>query len=114
MDIIEHRAEVAGIETFWRQGGAARVLYVHGNPNNSDLWLPFLARAGGVAMDLPGYGRSAKPAQFDYSIGGYADWLAELSAGAHGEAALPCIEPQMGGACGNGAGGDTAGTLARG
>ena len=75
MDIIEHRAEVAGIETFWRQAGDARVLYVHGNPNNSDLWLPFLERTGGVAMDLPGFGRSAKPASFDYSIDGYGRWL---------------------------------------
>ena len=80
MDIIEHRAEVAGIETFWRQAGGAPILYVHGNPNSSDLWLPFLERAGGVAMDLPGYGRSAKPAQFDYSIEGYADWLAAFVA----------------------------------
>jgi pimeloyl-ACP methyl ester carboxylesterase len=75
VDIIEHRAEVAGIETFWRDAGDARILYVHGNPNNSDLWLPFLERTGGVAMDLPGFGRTAKPAQFDYSIEGYAAWL---------------------------------------
>jgi pimeloyl-ACP methyl ester carboxylesterase len=75
VDIIEHRAEVAGIETFWRQAGDAPILYVHGNPNNSDLWLPFLGRTGGVAMDLPGFGRSAKPANFDYSIGGYGAWL---------------------------------------
>ena len=75
MDIIEHRAEVAGIETFWRQAGEAPILYVHGNPNNSDLWMPFVERAGGVAMDLPGYGRSAKPADFDYSIEGYGRWL---------------------------------------
>ena len=76
MDIIEHRSEIAGIETFWRQAGDARILYVHGNPNNSDLWVPFLERTGGVAMDLPGFGRSAKPAEFDYSIAGYGDWLA--------------------------------------
>ena len=75
MDIIEHRAEVEGIETFWRQAGDAPILYVHGNPNNSDLMLPFLERTGGVAMDLPGFGRSAKPAHFDYSIGGYGAWL---------------------------------------
>ena len=75
MDIIEHRAEVAGIETFWRQAGDAPILYVHGNPNNSDLWLPFLQRTGGVAMDLPGFGRSAKPAEFPYSIEGYGSWL---------------------------------------
>lgn len=76
MDIIEHRAEVAGIEAFWRQAGDAHILYVHGNPNNSDLWVPFLERTGGVAVDLPGFGRSAKPAQFDYSIDGYGAWLA--------------------------------------
>jgi pimeloyl-ACP methyl ester carboxylesterase len=75
VDIIEHRAEVAGIETFWRQAGDAPILYVHGNPNSSDLWVPFLERAGGVAMDLPGFGRSAKPADFDYSIEGYGEWL---------------------------------------
>jgi len=78
VDIIEHRSEVAGIETFWRQAGDAPILYVHGNPNNSDLWLPFLERTGGVAMDLPGFGRSAKPAQFNYTIAGYADWLDSL------------------------------------
>jgi pimeloyl-ACP methyl ester carboxylesterase len=75
VDIIEHRAEVAGIETFWRKAGDATILYVHGNPNNSDLWLPFLERTGGVAMDLPGFGRTAKPAHFDYSIDGYGNWL---------------------------------------
>jgi pimeloyl-ACP methyl ester carboxylesterase len=75
VDIIEHRAEVEGIETFWRQAGDAPILYVHGNPNNSDLWVPFLERTGGVAMDLPGFGRSAKPAHFDYSIDGYGSWL---------------------------------------
>ncbi len=75
MDIIDHRAEVEGIETFWRQAGDAPILYVHGNPNNSDLMLPFLERTGGVAMDLPGFGRSAKPAHFDYSIDGYGAWL---------------------------------------
>ena len=75
MDIIEHRAEIAGIDTFWHQAGDARILYVHGNPNPSDLWLPFLERTGGVAMDLPGFGRSAKPGHFDYSIDGYGGWL---------------------------------------
>jgi len=75
VDIIDHRAEVAGIETFWRQAGDAPILYVHGNPNNSDLWMPFLERTGGVAMDLPGFGRSAKPADFNYSIEGYGEWL---------------------------------------
>ena len=44
-------------------------------PDSSELWTPFLERAGGVAPDLPGFGRSAKRGDLDYSIEGYADWL---------------------------------------
>jgi pimeloyl-ACP methyl ester carboxylesterase len=77
--VQDQRGEVAGLETFWREaparGDHAPVLYVHGNPTNSDDWVPFLERTGGLAPDLPGFGRSAKPAQFDYSIEGYSDWL---------------------------------------
>jgi len=69
--------EIAGVPLFWRKapappGGAAPVLYVHGSPTNSDDFLPFLERTGGLAPDLPGFGRSGKPAGFDYSIPGYA------------------------------------------
>jgi pimeloyl-ACP methyl ester carboxylesterase len=50
-------------------------LYVHGVPTNSDDYLDFLARTGGFAPDLPGFGRSAKPAHFPYSIQGFCDVL---------------------------------------
>ena len=81
----ERRAEIGGIEVFWREApaadGGAPVVYVHGVPTNSDDWLPFLEKTGGLAVDLPGFGRSAKPADFPYSIAGYAGfldgWLAE-------------------------------------
>ena len=70
---------IAGVETFWRQSnppaGSAPALFIHGVPTNSDIWLPFLGAAGGVAPDLPGFGRSGKPADFDYSIGGYDRFL---------------------------------------
>ncbi|MDQ4042064.1 MAG: alpha/beta hydrolase [Actinomycetota bacterium] len=75
MEIRDRREDVAGIETFWREADGAPVLYVHGNPTHSGDWLPFLERTGGAAIDLPGFGRSGKPADFDYSIGGYAGWL---------------------------------------
>lgn len=82
MEIRERRAQVAGIETFWREAPAAAgqtpVLYVHGVPTNGDDWLPFLERSGGVALDLPGFGRSGKPASFDYSIAGYGAWLEQF------------------------------------
>jgi len=53
----------------------APVLYVHGVPNGSEMWRPFLERTGGFAPDLPGFGRSAKPAAFDYSIAGFERFL---------------------------------------
>jgi pimeloyl-ACP methyl ester carboxylesterase len=59
----------------WRSAGDAPALYVHGVPTASWDWLPFLERTGGIAPDLPGFGRSAKPADFDYSIPGYDRFL---------------------------------------
>jgi pimeloyl-ACP methyl ester carboxylesterase len=77
--VTDNRAEVAGIEIFWREApspeGRPPVLYVHGNPTNSDDWIAFLERTGGLAPDLPGFGRSGKPAHFDYSIEGYTGAL---------------------------------------
>lgn len=85
--MIEHQQEVGGVEVFWREApaldgdDATPVVYVHGVPTHSDDWLPFLDRTGGRALDLPGFGRSGKPADFPYSIEGYAAfldrWLAE-------------------------------------
>jgi pimeloyl-ACP methyl ester carboxylesterase len=73
--ISEERAEVAGLEVHWRAAGDAPILYLHGVPTGSFDWIPFLERIGGIAPDLPGFGRSAKPADFDYSIPGYDRFL---------------------------------------
>jgi len=75
VEVVERRTEVEGIEVHWRQAGDAPILYVHGVPTASWDWLSFLERTGGVAPDLPGFGRSAKPAEFDYSIAGYDRFL---------------------------------------
>jgi pimeloyl-ACP methyl ester carboxylesterase len=56
-------------------GGEPPVLYLHGVPDAAEMWEPFLERTGGLAPDLPGFGRSAKRGDFDYSIGGYDAWL---------------------------------------
>lgn len=74
----EHREDIGGVPVFWRSapGDRSPVLYVHGVPTSSDLWKPFLARTGGLAPDLPGFGRSAKRADGDYTIGGYRRFLA--------------------------------------
>jgi pimeloyl-ACP methyl ester carboxylesterase len=87
--VSDHTDDLSGLPVFWRSApppnsassaapasaDGATPLYLHGVPTNSDDWLPFLERTGGLAPDLPGFGRSGKPGHFDYSIAGYADFL---------------------------------------
>ncbi len=84
VEAIERTATVAGVECHWWEAPARTpVLYLHGVPNTGGMWEPFLARTGGLAPDLPGFGASGKPGDFDHSIEGYADWLGEFIS-AHG------------------------------
>jgi pimeloyl-ACP methyl ester carboxylesterase len=75
VEVAERVVDVSGLEVSHRRAGEAPVLYVHGVPTASWDWIPFLERTGGVAPDLPGFGRSAKPGDFDYSIAGYDRFL---------------------------------------
>jgi pimeloyl-ACP methyl ester carboxylesterase len=78
LEVAERSNEVAGLQVHWLEGPAdtaGPVLYVHGVPTASWQWLPFIERSGGLAPDLPGFGRSAKPGDFDYSIAGYGRFL---------------------------------------
>jgi pimeloyl-ACP methyl ester carboxylesterase len=67
----------AGEPVSWRSapGEGLPTLYVHGVPNSSLMWLAFLARTGGIALDLPGFGDSVKAGTFPYSIAGYDGYL---------------------------------------
>ena len=55
-------------------------MFVHGNPGSASDWSALLTAVGAVgravAMDMPGYGRSDKPVDFDYTVDGYARHLA--------------------------------------
>jgi pimeloyl-ACP methyl ester carboxylesterase len=78
---IEERTEpIGGIPVFWRAAPHDRtpIVWVHGVPMSSYLWRPFLSRCGGIAPDLPGFGRSGKRADLDYSIEGYRRFLGEF------------------------------------
>jgi pimeloyl-ACP methyl ester carboxylesterase len=74
-EVSDHTAKIGGLPVFWRSApsaeGAAPVLYLHGVPSNSDEWLPFLELTGGLAPDLPGFGRSGKPGSLSYTIAEY-------------------------------------------
>ncbi|HEV7527749.1 MAG TPA: alpha/beta hydrolase [Solirubrobacteraceae bacterium] len=93
-EATDHEGEIDGRPVFWRgaslAGGAngasaaspgagaaetAVPLYVHGVPDSSDMWLAFLARSGGLAPDLPGFGRSGKPGSLRFTIEEYADFV---------------------------------------
>lgn len=59
---------------------AESIVYLHGVPQSGDMWAPFLERTGGVAPDLPGFGRTEKPASGDYSFRGLARWFSDYTA----------------------------------
>jgi pimeloyl-ACP methyl ester carboxylesterase len=73
--VRENTAEIDGLPMFWRSAdapsGASVPVYFHGVPTNSDDWLPFLQHGGGIAPDLPGFGRSGKPSSRRYDIAEY-------------------------------------------
>ena len=79
--VIEQTATLGDQPVFWRAGaqgardGLAPVLYLHGVPATSDAWLAFLGRTGGLAPDLPGFGRSGKRGDLDFSIDGLSRFV---------------------------------------
>jgi pimeloyl-ACP methyl ester carboxylesterase len=78
-EVSDHAGEIDGLPVFWRSAPVPGdqdprtppPLYLHGVPTNSDDWLEFLARSGGLAPDLPGFGRSGKPGSRTYTIAEY-------------------------------------------
>jgi pimeloyl-ACP methyl ester carboxylesterase len=79
-EISEHSAEIQGLPVFWRSAPAsgaadAPALYLHGVPTSSEDWLAFLEQSGGLAPDLPGFGRSGKPGNLTYTIDEYASFI---------------------------------------
>jgi len=75
--------DVAGIKThLLRAGRGEPVILLHGLGASSYSWrfaLPELAKRYEVfAPDLPGFGRSDKPWDFDYSVAGLHDWVVAL------------------------------------
>lgn len=64
------------------EGSGAPTLFLHGNPDSSEMWdaviAPMKSRYRCLAPDLPGYGCSAFIANFDTSLENMARWVEEL------------------------------------
>ncbi|MFL5337737.1 MAG: alpha/beta fold hydrolase, partial [Geminicoccaceae bacterium] len=78
--VDEHTIEFDGGPVFYRSAPATGTptLYLHGIPTSSDDFVPFLERAGGIAPDLPGFGRSTKSGHLAYTLdfhAGFVEWL---------------------------------------
>jgi pimeloyl-ACP methyl ester carboxylesterase len=79
-EIEELTLEVDGVRAFCRRvhGEGTPTVYCHGNPSHGEDWLPFMERGGpAVAIDMPGWGRSERPApdRFDYTMHGLSAFL---------------------------------------
>ena len=60
-------------------GGSEAAVFVHGNPGSGEDWRALVSGAGefmrAVAPHMPGFGKADKPADFDYTVDGYARHL---------------------------------------
>lgn len=84
MRVDDHTITLDGSPVFYRCGSPGQTpvptVYLHGVPTSSDDWLPFLERAGGIAPDVIGFGRSGKGGHLDYTPNGLAGFLDHLLA----------------------------------
>jgi pimeloyl-ACP methyl ester carboxylesterase len=78
--VTEETIELDGQPVFLRRAGDddVPVLYLHGVPTSSYDWIEPLRLAGGIAVDLPGFGRSGKRGDLDYSLDGHVAFLERL------------------------------------
>jgi pimeloyl-ACP methyl ester carboxylesterase len=76
-EVLSHTIELDDQPVFFLRAGHddVPVLYLHGVPTSADDWLPFLREGGGIAVDLPGFGRTGKRGDGDFTTDGWARWL---------------------------------------
>jgi len=74
---------VGGVETHVAEAGAGPdVLLLHGNPDTHRVWQPVVERLSPrhrcITPDLPGFGDSKAPRDFDCSLANQGAWVAAL------------------------------------
>jgi pimeloyl-ACP methyl ester carboxylesterase len=77
MEILSQTIELDDQPAFLLRAGHddVPVLYLHGVPTSADDWTPFLQQGGGIALDLPGFGRSGKRGDGDFTVEGWSRWI---------------------------------------
>jgi len=78
--VTEQTIELDDQPVFLRRAGddAVPILYLHGLPTSSYDWICLLELGGGIAVDLPGFGRSGKRGDLDYTLHGHAAFVERL------------------------------------
>jgi pimeloyl-ACP methyl ester carboxylesterase len=78
--VTEDTFELDDQPVFLRRAGNddVPILYLHGIPTSSFDWLQPLELGGGIAVDLPGFGRSGKRGDLDYSLAGHVAFVDRL------------------------------------
>lgn len=74
---------VQGAKILVKEAGSGEpVLFLHGNPDSADLWDDIVAQLKQdyrcIAPDLPGFGRSTVPENFDYSLKNLGQFIDDL------------------------------------
>jgi pimeloyl-ACP methyl ester carboxylesterase len=82
----ESSLTACGIRSRVLQGGAnlkatEAVVFVHGNPGSAEDWQALMQATAPhgrvIAMDMPGFGKADKPAEYPYSVEGGTAFLTE-------------------------------------
>lgn len=79
----KHNFTVQGAEVFvYESGQGTPILFLHGSPDTHDMWLPLISHLGNdvrsIAPDLPGFGQSTLPNNFDLTLDNMADFIHDL------------------------------------
>jgi pimeloyl-ACP methyl ester carboxylesterase len=97
MAVIVHNAHIH----LWDQGTGIPTLFLHGNPDTADLWSGVIAhlqtRYRCIAPDLPGFGRSVAPADFDCSLTHWGHFIDDLLAALHITEPINLVVHDLGG-----------------
>lgn len=80
LTVTESLLELDDQPVFVRRAGDDPVptIFLHAVGTSSFDWLAPLAQGGGIAVDLPGFGRSGKRGDLDYSLAGHVRFLGRL------------------------------------